>query len=356
MLQEIRRRSFRRTLPGVIFFLVVAVALVYFSGLIAYLTPAIPVSQADLSSGKSFHVKDEVTYLYAVYAKETTTRRGSPSTTSGYGYITLTPNTDQFIGLWTKGSTMRTMERRWDDQDPYFEGTQEGNPDPLPVEGILTPLTGEDLKFYNDQVAAIVSGENNRVTDGDFARYVIDTNAFSATWWMAGLAGLSLLIAIVLLIKSRTTVVNTLQKAIQAADDPTQAETSLEALYHSGQEPLRGFRMNEEWFLYMTGLSAQVIPTKDIQWAYRKEIVTRHGLFMKSKSYQVVVADQQKRHAIPLQKKQTDTMLETISRFAPHAVMGYDAALEKIYKQDPANFIANAQAWSASNHPESEQA
>lgn len=352
MIQEIRRKSFLRALPTAIVLLALCGVLVYFSGIIYYLTPAIPANQADMTGGKSFHVKDEITYLYSMYVKETTTRRGESARTSGYGYITLTKDADQFLGLWVKNGDMRIMEQRWDDQDPYLDGTEEGDPAPIPVEGLLRPLTGEDLGYYESTVSRIVD-QNEKLSDTDFARYYIDTAAFGFNMWaMAAGAVISLLVALITLIRSRTAGRKAIQNAISNAPDPTAAEASLENFYRNQPEVFKGLRMNEEWFMYLTPTVAQVLRTEDIVWAYRKEIKVRHGLFVSSTTYQAMIYTTKKCHTFPQTKARCDAMLEAVANNAPNAVRGYDDELAKLYKQDPQNFIANAQSWSLRNQVE----
>lgn len=353
MIQEIRKKSFLRTLPAIILCLIIAGGLLFFSGLPTYLSEPIPVSQADMSSGRSYHVKDSVSYLYAYFMEQTTTRR-SVTTTTGYGYITETPDASQYIGLWAEKAVMRVMERRWTDQDPFMDGTKQGDPDPIPVEGVLRPLKADEQQFYDRQVGKLV--ERYNLSDSAFARYVLDTSAFDAMWLMVGGAAIALLVAIVLLIQSRRSVAKALQKAINLSDDPAQAEAALDELYHNGTELFKGFRMNGEWFMHTTSLTGNIIPSQDIVWAYRKEITTRHGLLIKTTNYQVCVADKAKVHAIPVTKNQTTVMLEAIAAHAPQAVIGFNRELEKLYRKDPANFIANAQAWSADHQAQTEEA
>lgn len=220
-------------------------------------------------------------------------------------------------------------------------------------EGTPTKYTGT-LSEIPSEIQSRIVDEVDREQKGArelFFPYMLDASSSTRTaFGWGGWAGV-LIGALILLFSARKLTIarrwlsdigthpaaQKLEKFGIATDVADQIERDLQA----SPTAVGAMRITPKWFLQNTTYGMTVMRTRDLVWAYQKTTQHRTNFIPTGKTYEVQVYDSNgEKLTNQMREGEVQFVLKTISDFAPWAVIGFDAQIEKYWNKDRIGFIA----------------
>ena len=134
----------------------------------------------------------------------------------------------------------------------------------------------------------------------------------------------------------KTSPIKDIEKFCQSTSNPEAMMIRLNKTWSEGIRfnnlSLTTLRMDSEYMICIVGLNANVIPLKEVFWAYKLITITNGVQYAILK----IILNNGERKSFKLEHKQTeiDAVLTHISKNYPNILMGYTDKMELIYRKD----------------------
>lgn len=337
MLQELKKQSLKRVLPGVIALALLVVVCMALGG----------AGVVDLVKGPDWlydyygedlegrYVEADVYVVYDWYAETTSRREGSSVETTKSRDFIIDANDLEYIALEVPAADLKQVEQQMYDSWDYLDDVTDDLTTYYHIEGTVERMDAETLGLYTEFLA------DGGTLDEAFLPYIIKQGkvggadkTFSLFMFVAALAMLVWLA--VLLIKALT---GGYQKAIKRR---ALAEGDLPLLeeFYIATEPLNGVRSDGRWVLFSQGAKTVLLDAPNVLWAYVHRLTHRTNGIKTGTTWSVQLRTSD-RKVYTIGAKNEEQARETLQMLAssmPHLVTGYSDALNRLFNQDPARF------------------
>lgn len=350
MLEEMKKRSFKKSLFGNIVLIIVGIALM---AALAKKTFIIMKGADDFYELEDSKLKDKIVdiyldYSYGVFAEYETTTTSS----SGYKSSKITevyyiiPTADgSLMGVCVPASMEKALEKISDQTYEYLNSSgTTGLEKYEEFRGVSRKMTGEELDYFKKRVAYVFGMEVSEV-DEYIIPYVLhygelDTTASYVLVFLFELIGLALIASSVYAIifakkgGHQKKYVKYLEENGIRLDD---AIKEYDAATQVGE-----VKIGRRYIFYYQGKKALIVKNSEIEWAYFKRTTHRTNGVKTGTSYDLIFCiHNAKRNTTVSMPNEAKTIeaLEIISNYVPNAVVGYTDDLNVMYNRQHQEFL-----------------
>lgn len=297
---------------------------------------AVPLEEVNLDELHTMKVEATISYVVDYYSYST-----EDDETVGKEYF-IPVGEEEYIGLVLSGKNMQRADANMEATWAYMDGDMgaQDNIEPFTMKGVIQPLKGESLRFFNEYVDAIegMSESEKEI----FLPYAITAADPVFVTLLPEFFGLMFIVAAVIfvILGAKANNLKEVRKYCEATGNREMAEQKLEQLWASGAGT-KEIKLSNELLLAVTGTRVFLAETKDIVWIYQH--ITKHSVnfIPTGKTYAIKVClANGKDLMIPMNgKKRADENMEFITRTIPYVLIGYDEQLSKAYIHDRASVV-----------------
>lgn len=333
-LQELKRQSVKKVLPGALLLIVAAVVLFVVFGcqdLFKTLAPK-PLESLEPDQLKGSYVKMEVEYIYGSYAYTEQTRDGrSTGRITSADYL-VDYGSQRYIGILLPEDMVAPANQLMEECNAGRRPSLS-----LSVQGLVLPMEGERLSFYKE---AVGYDSMTPAEQALFVPYYIAVDRLSrgtvvSTW--ALLVGCLALLAwgCWFIVKAnRGGYQAKLRKKLAAMGEPERMQEELDRFCQS-TEPLNGLRMGQEMVMFQLGAETVLLRPWEVAWAYQCTTQHRTNGIPTGKTYALRMRTMDGRqYDLAMKEEKVQQTLEAMNHDMPGTVLGYSKDLEELYKKD----------------------
>lgn len=340
LLQELRKKSLRRALPGSVLLVIVALAVfLIFDGPALLRTqglqPDVSATSPDTLSGQYAGV--ELHLIYDSYLYTGSSNVEADATSKSY----IIETAGGYMGLELPQRYLDQADALLEASSSYFGGGAAPT-DSFVVFGTVLPMDSTDLSYYHETVGY---DEGSAEFQAMFSPYYLKVGYLSANTAVSTAAFTSTLAGCLLLYAVLRVVWAAFgwnqKKFLRVVDEIGDREAVLEqlTLLFEGDGLLPCLRLNEDFFFYWQGNRPMLLACNQILWAYQQTTQHRTNWVPTGKSYALIVAlADGSRHAIPMKAAQVPAALEGLEQILAGIVLGYDDALDRSFRADRSAF------------------
>lgn len=355
MLKELKKRSVKKTLPLTLLFLAAALLVAAILGSSMLKVLAGPTDLYDLlaegGEPEGAYVSAELGFNYGSFAEETTTKDGKETSTHQMYVVDL--DDTRYMALQLRPGRYAEAEALGAATDEYLAAYYDETvadedlpylPEPLLVKGELVALTEPDLvSYYEDMFGEGVPAEcigYYMLTDGE-----LDGNTIGFVRGMFFVLLALVAVAIVPLVMAMNgSKLKELKKYVAANGGELtadQLEQKFESAFNVGDFWLCG-----DLLVFMSGAKVKLLPLANLVWCYLATTTHRTNGIKTGTTYALTLRDDAgKMYSVGMKKEDmVKQALQALSDAQDHAIVGYQAAFEKLYKKNPADFAAAVRA------------
>lgn len=335
--KEMKRKSVKKSLFGVIFFLLIGLVLLYFSnGLLLLKKPANLYSvPEDELEGK--YVTAEIGYIFDGYAETVQRKEGSSIETVISREYVIFVNDESVCGLFLPKNMVEDGDALLEESDDYYFGRTDKINKSITVTGIMEKMPDDSLRYYHQCTDYNSMSPEDQEHVLPLLLKVRSSGDIATTWFMV-IAGLVfIVIALVRLIGAMS---GKNQKQIKGKAEelsPGNPEYILNQVQELCQSTpaVGGVRMTPNLIYLENGAYQYLYGAKDLCWAYKNTVTHRTNGIKTGTSYNLMLrmADGSMR-AMSMNEPQVDEWLQKIFVTFPGCVVGYNKDWEKLFKKD----------------------
>ena len=335
-LKQLRSTSVKKSIPGLLLFVIAAAALLFFTkcyGVFGMLSPK-TFSELTPETLNGAFVDDDVPVIYDYYLEEVRTKNGRTVGTVSRQYIIDLDDELYYMGLYAHDGAMKDANEMMQACEKALNG--ELDPAELPVyhvRGMIRAMTEEDLGYYREYTDGLDMDEY-------FLPYYLEVeyiNGFPIvlSWILLGVAVLLLGLGIWPVIKALTGGFQKQVRAKLSESGSLEAEAErAERFYESAPETC-GVRMDRNYVFFQNGAESILLRPWDVAWAYQSTTQHRTNGIPTGKTYAAILRTMDgKQYTLGMKETEVQTLLETMASTLPGVVLGYDKELERLYKEN----------------------
>lgn len=283
------------------------------------------IQLSDIRSGQ--RVEADILYVYDYfeysYIKD--------DVTTDRSYI-IDAGPDYYMAIECSGSTMNKMDALMELYDKLLNNDYtQADLDAfqsIHISGTICKLEGKDLQYFNEYVDEIES-----ITDEQkklFRPYVISIGVKSdkriPDWIFIAIFAIGGIVAGIIMLVKALTYKNhlTLDEYYESVSNKEAARQKIERFYKT-VKPVRGTRINNEYFLFIRGDKIFFALTEKILWTYISTEKKKINAMLSYNAYEIVInLDDGKGFKIPVKnKKDADRIMNYIIKSIPGLINGY---------------------------------
>lgn len=335
-LKQLRTTSVKKSIPGLLLFVIAAAALLFFSkcyGVFGMLSPK-TFSELTPETLNGAFVDDDVPVIYDYYLEEVKTKNGRTVGTVSRQYIIDLDDELYYMGLYAHDGAMKDANEMMQACEKALNG--ELDPAELPVyhvRGMIRAMTEEDLGYYREYTDGLDMDEY-------FLPYYLEVEYINGlpivlSWILLGVAVLLLGLGIWPVIKALTGGFQKQVRAKLSESGSLEAEAErAERFYESAPETC-GVRMDRNYVFFQNGAESILLRPWDVAWAYQSTTQHRTNGIPTGKTYAAILRTMDgKQYTLGMKEAEVQTLLETMASTLPGVVLGYDKELERLYKEN----------------------
>ncbi len=339
-LKRLKMASVKKSIPGLILFVALAAALLFFTkcyGVAGMLSPKTLAELTPETMDGAF-VEDDIYFLYTPYLEIQRYKSGQQPRTTAMQYLTDFDDV-YYMGLYVRSGRLEEAEEMMSICEDYMYGDASEEDVPiLHVRGRIRAMDEDDLGYYME----IAEG------DEEWAElllpyylevdYINNLPIWGSIAFLAA-AFLLLGLGIVPIIKA---FCGGFQKQVRSKleeSGPLEMEAEkAERFYDSAQE-VSGVKMDRNYVFFQNGAESVLLRPWDLAWAYQSTTQHRTNGIPTGKTYSAILRTMDgKTYTLGMKEQQVQSLLSAIQTSLPGVVLGYDDELEKLYKSDRAAF------------------
>ncbi len=327
LLVPLRKKSLLFVLPPAIFLIVGAVIL--FFALRCYdvfstFSPA-TLSELTVQDLEGTWVEDDISAVYAAYARQATYQAGELKKIEGTAYV-IGFGEEHYMGLFLRGSDAERAQAMLD------AGGMAGT---LHVKGTVRPMDSQTIALYR----AAAGGD--AAVEAVMLPFYLDAGRVNGRapgllWGILALCAALIALgtaAIVWAVKwgGQKKLLTT---AAQLGELPKMLE-KLEAFYGETM-PIGGVRLNERYILFQKGALSVLERPRDLAWVYRKPA----HLPGEKRCFVTLRMLDGGKHTLLMPEYEAKKLMTALSELLPELEQGWSRGLARAYKEDRESFAA----------------
>lgn len=338
MLEELKKQSLKRVLPGVIILAILAgiCLAVGGPGILNMAKGPVPLYEYYGDELVGRYVAADVYVVYDWYAETTSRREGSRLETTKSRDFIIDANDLEYIALEVPAADLDRVEEQMYDSWDYMDGVLDDLTAYYHIEGTVERMDSETLRLYTEYLA----DENGNLSDS-FLPYIIKQGkvggADKGFCIFMSVVGLLLLLWMALLLVKALT--GGYQKSIKR-HAAAQGDLPLLDEFYIASEPLNGVRSDGRWVLFNDGAKSILLDAPEVLWGYVNRTTHRTNGIKTGTTWSVQLRTRdRKAYAIGAKtEEQARETLQLLASSMPHLVTGYSDALNRLFNQDPGRF------------------
>ena len=290
------------------------------------------LTQDQLETGKYYKLTD-YNYIFDYFAEDG----------DGKYFLVLRPSDNQWMGLYLKGSAMKTAEQIIEDNDKFLnEETDYLSESTVSVNGRLRSMVSEESRFFREYLegAGFTSAEIEN--EADFR--TLDTSETDSGALIAGIVmtaiGMIWLFWNLKNFAGNGYVQKVEAKIAERGMNPEQVAAAL-----GSANSFKNVDLTPS-FAVTHGMEAELIPYDELVWVYKQVHTTVHKLYGliptgKTIEYKAMLVDRaHKTHEVSCRNEaESDQIIQYISGYAPYLVAGYSEEIARTAQTDFAQMI-----------------
>lgn len=336
-LNQLKIKSVKKSIPGLVLFAGIAVALVIFTQswrVLGILSPKTLTGLTPETMDGAF-VEDDIPFIYGSYMEIESYRDNRKIGTAGMQYL-VDFDEVYYMGLYVHSGRLDEAEEMAEFCDELWSMDSIPDMDELPVfhvRGMIRAMDADDLSYYRDAT--------RRLDDEElFLPYYLEVDYVHGipVWGcFAILAG-----ALFLLWLGIWPMVKALrggfQKQVRAKLEERgslEGEAERAAQFYSNTPEVSGVRMNGEYVFFQNGAESILLRPWDVAWAYQTTTQHRTNGIPSGKTYAAILRTMDgKTYTLGMKEEKVKKLLEAMADTLPGTVVGYSKELEKLYKEN----------------------
>lgn len=261
----------------------------------------------------------------------------------GKYYLVLRPSDNQWMGLYMKGSAMKTAEQIIEDNDKYLrEEAEYLSESTVSVKGRLRSMGSEESQFFREYLETSGFSSVEIANQADFR--TLDTSETDTGMLIAGIVltaiGMIWLFWNLKNIAGNGYVQKVEAKIAERGMNPEQVAAALGSANSFNNVDLTPS------FAVAHGMAAELIPYDELVWVYKQVHTTVHKLYGliplgKTVVYKTMLVDRANQtHAVSCKNEvECDQIIQYISGYAPYLIAGYSEEIAKAAQTDFAQMV-----------------
>lgn len=345
MLEELKKKSLKKSLPGTIIFFIIAAVLAVIA--IPKICNIQKFEDLEPDEIKNQNVKIGVTTNFGSfleeYSENTSTHK---KTTTHYYYVTLTGDEDAHYTDDYRFVAIKVPAKYKKQMDEIMEYTERQEyADPFYFVGHIRKLDSEEYRYFK---LAYMNPTDDWMEENTLPYYIEVTGTSLATGKdvvyiiLLAVAGLFALLGVVCIIKATSgSYIKAFTKDIQSAGY-TEASvfSDINNAFSFGGNNIKVGRL---CFYYgMNDIVPRAIPVNKILWAYQNTITHRTNGIKTGTSYSLMIFVDGRKSAASISVPNEATaqgILQQMNTMYPWVVIGYSDDIKKLYNKDRAQFL-----------------
>lgn len=340
MLETLKKKSLKKVIVWVVILYIASVVCMVISGGGIFKFPfKTDIYDLDISELEGKYVTADIYFIYDYYAYTTETSKSNPRprTTSREYIIPIGEN--EYMGLYLPSKSLTKANTLMKSSQDILDGKAENinEEEIFTITGTILPMEKESLEFYREAVGYDEMDEADKAL---FLPYYLREDylgktPIAATFLLTIAAVVCFICATVMLVRSLT---GAYQKDIvnfcAATGNKEQALERMSTYFESTQ-PVCGIRIADDWMMFQEGAHTRVWAQDRFVWAYKKSTEHRRNGIKTGTTYSLVICNTAKRRMeLPMTEKEVGEAMQYIANTIPTVVLGYNAKLDKMYRND----------------------
>ena len=226
----------------------------------------------------------------------------------------------------------------------YLNGNTSGIDGSLKIRGTIMPMKGESLQYYYEYLEYDTL---DKATQDLFLPVYLKVDCVNDTsmndlYLFCAIGCVLILIAIILGVSAISGgSTKSIKQLCMRSQNPEATQARMENFYQSVPE-VNGFRATEEYLMFWTGSTCQVMESPKVLWAYLQETTHKmYGIIKTGKSFGLIIRTEDGK-SFTVSMKNKDVVLETLTSLntrIAHIIIGYSDELNRMYTSDRQAFI-----------------
>lgn len=339
-LKRLKMSSVKKSIPGLVLFVALAAALLFFTKCYSVVGMLMPKTLADLTpeTMDGAFVEDDIYFLYTPYVEVQSYKSGQRPRTTAMQYLTDFDDT-YFMGLYVRSGRLEEAEAMMSACEDYLYGDSDGEDIPmLHVRGRIRAMDEDDLGYYME------IAEGDKEWEEVLLPYYLEVDYINniPIWGsIACLAGAILLLCLGIfpMIKALR---GGFQKQVRTKleeSGPLEMEAEKAERFYDSAPEVSGVRMDRNYVFFQNGAESILLRPWDLAWAYQSTTQHRTNGIPTGKTFSAILRTMDgKTYTLGMKEAQVQSLLAAIQSTLPGVVLGYDDELEKLYKSNRAAF------------------
>lgn len=358
--KDMKRKSIKKSLFGVIFFLLIGIALLYFSNGILLLKKPANLYNVPEDELEGKYVTAEIGYIHDGYAETVQRKEGSSIETVISREYVIFVSDESVCGLFLPKNMVKDGDALLEESDDYYYGRTDEINKSITVTGVMEKMPDDSLRYYHQSTGYDLMSSEEQEHVLPLILKVRSTSDIAMTWVMV-IAGLVFIVLALVRLLSALSGKNQKQVKNKVEElSPGNPEYILNQVQELCQSTpaVGGVRMTPNLIYLENGAYQYLYGAKDLCWAYKNTVTHRTNGVVTGRSYNLMLrmADGSSR-AMSMNETQVDDWLQKIFNTFPGCVVGYQKDWEKFFKKERQEFMRiaaaqHAQAQSAPAEPE----
>lgn len=366
MLQELKKRSLKKSLLSTIIVLAigVALALMSFDGIFDLIKGPKTLDDIPASDIKSQYVESDVYVVMDCFAEYVTKNTKTNVETTDWLYYVIPVGEEEYMAVRVKPKVGRVLDDICDDTWSYLGGELTELTNYETVTGKIRKMKDKELDHYYDWFteAGFSQAEIDQyalpyvIQDGMVGGAVFSAGVPSSQIFFAAAAMFFLIWAILRIVKAMTGgYQGQIKKFIK--NHPETGEAQISADYASARN-VNGMRIGKLYTIYNDGPKTMILKNTDIAWAYLQRTTHKRNGVHTGTTYAVILKTMNKKtYTVGLNNE--DSVMQVLDEYsvvAPNVVLGYSDDLKKAYNKDINEFVRMGQQMRADAEARAEAA
>lgn len=289
-------------------------------------------TQDQLETGNYYKLTD-YNYIFDYFAEDG----------DGQYFLVLRPSDNQWMGLYMKGSAMKTAEQIIEDNDKYLrEETDYLSESTVSVKGRLRSMGSEENRFFREYLET--AGFSSAQIDNQADFRTLDTSETDTGMLIAGIV-LTAIGMIWLFWNLKNFVGNGYVQKVEAKIAERGMNPEQVAAAFGSANSFKNVDLTPS-FAVTHGMAAELIPYDELVWVYKQVHTTVHKLYGliptgKTVVHKAMLVDRaHQTHEVTCKNEaESDQIIQYISGYAPYLVAGYSDEIARTAQTDFAQIV-----------------
>lgn len=344
IMNKLRKKSIKTTLPLVIIFFIVGAVFIGITipSLLTASKEPIPWDEVDFDGDiEGLYITGTLYGVYDRYCEST--KNGSAVSTE----FIIDADDYYYMGLLANKKNIDKVEDLMDVSWDYLEGKatyEELEELQFEITGTISKIPDDSLRYYNDYINDVAVGDPD--LRDSFLPYYIEMDKIGSFTWGTILAfciigGLFIFLGILFLILAVNGFYQkSIKKYIANSSSPEMAESRVERFFETTRE-INGMYYNAEFICGQHGSTTVFGETSKIVWVYTHITKNKSYFITVSKTHELVICfTDGTRHFVSVKNEAVAQQhINRLSELCPQAIFGYSDELSNLFNRSIPSFL-----------------